>query len=360
MQPKRAWNNQREYYACGDGTTIEPLRKTTSVENLNRRKTAPDSCIIYAKDKKTHALVLRTNVSSTKYNRCMETFFGGPDGIRTLTLPRTARSVEGSVFCGTASLRSMALNDGLRMIRYGSDAFRDCQLERMTLPGTLERIDVLDLSGCQRLREIYVADGCRADLASVRLPISAIVGPVPETTVGNSRVWDLRRLKRVIIPNGTKKIGNHWFWGSGVESVEIPASVAEICTSAFHGCRKLKKLVFGGPAAENRLKTIRTGAFRGCSALRGATLPDGLEEIGRWAFAESGLESIATPPSVRKIRPGAFSQCRRLRTVALNEGLETLDGEIEGLYLWAGIFEESLVEDVRLPSTLRQIGRGAF
>ena len=63
---------------------------------------------------------------------------------------------------------------------------------------------------------------------------------------------------------------------------------------------------------------------------------------------------------MRKIRPGAFSQCRRLRTVALNEGLETLDGEIEGLYLWAGIFEESLVEDVRLPSTLRQIGRGAF
>ena len=72
------------------------------------------------------------------------------------------------------------------------------------------------------------------------------------------------------------------------------------------------------------------------------------------------MESIAAPQSVRRIHPGAFSQCKRLRTVALNEGLEVLDGEGEDRYLWAGIFEQSLVEDVRLPSTLRCIGRGAF
>ena len=47
-------------------------------------------------------------------------------------------------------------------------------------------------------------------------------------------------MKEIISPEGTEKIGNHWFWGSGIESVTVPASVKEIGADAFYKCKSLK------------------------------------------------------------------------------------------------------------------------
>ena len=60
--------------------------------------------------------------------------------------------------------------------------------------------------------------------------------------VGGVRIWDLRDCKNIVIPEGVKRIGNHWFWGSEVESVEIPASAKEIGADAFCNCKNLKSV----------------------------------------------------------------------------------------------------------------------
>ena len=61
---------------------------------------------------------------------------------------------------------------------------------------------------------------------------------------GGVLVQNLRSVREVIIPDGTEKIGSCWFWGSGVEGVDIPASVVEIWIAAFRRCTKLKKVAF--------------------------------------------------------------------------------------------------------------------
>ena len=61
---------------------------------------------------------------------------------------------------------------------------------------------------------------------------------------GNLRLWDLRVLKDVVIPDGTEEIGNLWFAGSSIESVTIPVSVREIHAGAFCCCRSLAKVMF--------------------------------------------------------------------------------------------------------------------
>ena len=161
-----------------------------------------------------------------------------------------------------------------------------------------------------------------------------------------------------------EKVGHRWFWGSGVERVEIPASVREIGPSAFRGCESLERITFLGTTSQCRsqLKTISAEAFRDCVSLKNIALPEGLEEIGFCAFDGSGLESIATPLSVRMIHQGAFSGCKCLRMAVLNEGLEVLgtdeDPSREGY--WCGVFKLSALESVTLPSTLRKIGRGTF
>ena len=162
-------------------------------------------------------------------------------------------------------------------------------------------------------------------------------------------------LKDVVIPEGIEKIKSKWFTESSLTSITIPASVREIQACAFYSCRSLAKVEF--EQQDCLLKVIGKEAFYGCSSLRIIDLPNGLEEIGLRAFRETGLESIATPPSVRIIRQSAFCKCSNLRTVTLNEGLEVLGtSEYTGEGKpWCGVFQDSAVEDVHLPSTLRCI-----
>ena len=62
--------------------------------------------------------------------------------------------------------------------------------------------------------------------------------------MGSTRVWDLRNLKQVVIPEGIERIGNQWFWGSDIESIEIPATAKEIGADAFYNCKNLKSVTF--------------------------------------------------------------------------------------------------------------------
>ena len=82
-------------------------------------------------------------------------------------------------------------------------------------------------------------EGCEASLLNTRVMESVIVGPPPETMAGSMRVWDLRNVKYVVFPEGLERIGNHWFWGSEIESVVVPASVKEIEMTAFRNCKAL-------------------------------------------------------------------------------------------------------------------------
>lgn len=110
------------------------------------------------------------------------------------------------------------------------------------------------------------------------------------------------------------------------------------------------------------LKRIEYSAFEGCAHLKEVQFPAGLETIGRWCFYESGLEKAVLPSSVKNVCVRAFSNCKNLRTVRLNEGLEVLgakevlfEQEVEG-----GVFLESALESVTIPSTLKVIETNTF
>lgn len=78
------------------------------------------------------------------------------------------------------------------------------------------------------------------------------------TMVGDISLWELRKLKDVIIPDGVQKIGEQWFMNSGIESVAISASVELIEKEAFCRCPRLQRVEF---AEESRLNVIGTGVF---------------------------------------------------------------------------------------------------
>ena len=120
------------------------------------------------------------------------------------------------------------------------------------------------------------------------------------------------------------------FWGSSVESVVLPST----------------------------LKRIEHGAFCFCKELKSISLPERLEFIGRNCFNQSGLEFIELPSSLRTILRSAFAECKRLKTVKFDEGLEVLGADDKEPQ--SGVFQESAVEDVRLPHTLKRIEHNVF
>lgn len=179
------------------------------------------------------------------------------------------------------------------------------------------------------------------------------------------------------LDNGRRLCGV--FEGSAVEYVELPVTLKRIEYGAFMSCKSLmqirlperveyiSKLCFFQSALESvqlspALRVIDTKAFRECENLKSVVYPRQLEKIGVEAFYRSGLENVVLPPSLRVIAQGAFAKCKSLRTVVLNEGLEILgtDEQTKEGALCYGVFEESAVERVQFPSTLRRIEYCAF
>lgn len=83
--------------------------------------------------------------------------------------------------------------------------------------------------------------------------------------VDQTPLWDLRALKRVVIPAGVERIGSYWFSCSYIEYVEIPASVFEIGVEAFSGCQALRSVCV---AKGSLLERVEALAFWGAGVAR--------------------------------------------------------------------------------------------
>ena len=381
----RGWEDGRAAYACADGVEAripdrgpgeEDQVRPGRAEGAARACPASRNAIVYRPGRGDTGS-LRLFVAGTELDRGVSAVVRVAARTKTMTFPGTTREARNSAFSGVyeelRALRSVVLNEGLEALggcsdgdsdpRYG--VFTDTQLRQVALPATLRQLGDRVFSHCRRLCRVVLrgqapgADGeavLPAALEKVgsymfyKCPLiravwvesssvadclrrddscdSVAVLPGRQTVLGDAPLWELRGQKRVVVPEGAQRIGTEWFKNSEVESVEIPASVAEIGDQAFYGCEGLRKVTF---AQDSRLK-----------------------RLGAESFCGSGIEDITIPRSVSEIRPHAFGDCRGLRAVAFEEGsgLETLQTEV--------FADCCSLAEVVLPDSLGDIGRAAF
>ena len=140
-------------------------------------------------------------------------------------------------------------------------------------------------------------------------------------------------MKHIALPDKLEYIGEYCFRESGLEFISLPPTLKIIGKNAFYLCENLRNVKF----SEN------------------------LEKIGMYAFFGSGLENAELPASLRTVSQAAFAKCKSLKTVKFSEGLEVLGtDELKDGELYYGVFHESSVEHVELPSTLKRIEYYAF
>lgn len=135
-------------------------------------------------------------------------------------------------------------------------------------------------------------------------------------------------IKEVIFEEGNKiaTIGSDAFQGcSQLKSIELPATITSVPMNLCLGCSQLEQVNFLG-----NITSIQQSAFNGCSALKNFTFPTTLTSIGASAFYNSGLTGA----------------------IELPEGLTTI-----GTSAFAGA---NAITSIKLPSTVATIGNAAF
>lgn len=147
-----------------------------------------------------------------------------------------------------------------------------------------------------------------------------------------------------------------------VTHVTLPDSVKRVASYACGGSyanRSLESIDFGAG-----LEEIGYGAFLACSSLAHADLPESVTSIGGAAFCRTALASVRLPSSLRRLGKGAFSGMQSLTTFE-QEGENAVTSVREGVLFSADgstllAFPAGRGGGYEVPSGTGRIAYGAF
>lgn len=133
-----------------------------------------------------------------------------------------------------------------------------------------------------------------------------------------------------------------------LEVVEIPDGVSEIGIFAFADCVNLEMVTLS-----DGIKEIEMGAFYNCQNLKDIKLPEKLEIIRNDAFLNcKSLNEIKIPNRVKIIEEGTFSECSSLKDLQLSNNITEIKEKA---------FNNCInLKSVYLPDSIKTIGSAAF
>lgn len=314
-------------------------------------------------------------------------------GLKSITLPDGLEVIGKNAFSGTANLKRVTLPDSLEVIE--ESAFRSGGLTEIVIPDSVTTIGQYAFSGCRSLLSVTLGKGVKKiekgafeecttlfevyNLSDLEItPGSADNGGVgyyakyvfdsSSGTAGNIETtpdgyvfynddgeyslidYDAEKTELVL----PEKFKGHDYSldilfknNKNLEKIIIPDSIASLPADIFNGCINLKEVVLPGS-----LTAIPDRAFYGCNALTKITPGEAISEIGKEAFAFSGVEELEFGDALKNIGDQAFSYCGSLRYVDLGDGVESIG---------AGAFKQcKMLNKIIIPVSVKTIGIEAF
>lgn len=145
-----------------------------------------------------------------------------------------------------------------------------------------------------------------------------------------------------------KRIGARAFYGCrNITCVTIPDNVEFIDSSAFRWCVNLSNI-----GISSNVKRIGPDCFRNCTNLRNFHIPNNLQVISPGAFRASGLMTLVLPEGLKEVGAYAFEGCKALAAVQFPKSLKSI-GKEAFANCWA-------LSVVSLYDQMRSVGEGAF
>lgn len=254
--------------------------------------------------------------------------------LESIIVPEGVLSIGEGVFCGCSSLQEITIPQTVTAI--GERAFEYCrQLESIMLPYNVKSIGEGAFYGCDSLESLNIPNGvmsigCGAFTGCSRLGTGIVAVDGCVLTVNGECPTS------VVIPEGIRLIADGAFdHCDNVISMKIPRSLA-IGEYAFGGCSSLLEFkvhpdnnVFACNAGvlytKSKKRLLRCPRGRGGEFV----VPEFVEEIGAWAFADcKNLTSIRMPVGLKEIGDLACCDCDNLSMVTIPTGSEFYGNEI--------------------------------
>ena len=151
------------------------------------------------------------------------------------------------------------------------------------------------------------------------------------------------------IPAGVTAIGFGAFANAtNLTSVNIPASVQTIETSAFQSCSALTSITI-----PDGVTTISGGVFANCRSLSSINLPESITSIEENAFGYcESLTSFTVPSGVTSIPKDDFSNCMSLADIKLHDKITTIGPK--------AFYYCSSLKQITIPASVTRIYERAF
>ncbi len=228
------------------------------------------------------------------------TFLGG-----TVVIPE-------QIAYGGETYTVTALND---------NAFRDTDIESITLPSTITSWGSNIFYDCESLTDVNLPDNM--------------------TILPGGCFWNCENLETVEIPSGITEFGSQCFRGcSNLKSIELPSALTTIGTYCFYDCISLEAIVIPTGVTE-----LPASVFQNCESLVSVELPSGITGLGNSCFdycpslasiqltSEGGggtptpfslTETNELPSELTTLGNKCFRKCSSLTTIELPSGVTEL------------------------------------
>lgn len=223
--------------------------------------------------------------------------------LSTLIIPDSVLKIDARAFGKCSSLLSIVIPQSVTSI--GAAAFLNCSsLNSITIPHSVTLIEPSVFKGCTALTSIEVDKHNK--VYDSRDNCNAIIETRTNTLVAGCT--------NTIITSNIKEIGEGAFSGqSSLQTIDLPNSIETIGRYAFANCTGLKKVII-----PSSVKRIGEGAFHTCISLSTITIPDLVTVIEDDTFSScSSLQSFVIGPKVKKLGFCAFSWCKSLTSLLI-------------------------------------------
>ena len=300
--------------------------------------------------------------------------FWGCAALEDLTLCEGIENIWTGAFEGCAALKELTLPGTIRGIN--KDAFSDCAaLEALHVPAHLEFLDPEAFINCTSLAAVTADPANPFLIAENNVLYSGDKGAMILYPAGKPET-------SFTLPDETYSIeGRFAFYGSPLTELNInhagyiaPGAVSIsgiskltkakdnndfviIDNVLYNDCGEFLLGYPGGLTAEiftvpEKVWNIEANAFRNNQHLKKVVLPEGVTQIMSRAFQNSVVEDVNIPSTVSLLDEGIFIDCANLKAAAVPEGVTVLP-----YATFAGCYS---LETVTLPQSLLEIGDFAF
>ena len=316
--------------------------KDLSIVNGNAAFSFADGCL-YNSDKTKLYFMLPTRARESysmpsTVTDIAEYAFWGCNNVKTIALSSNLKKIPDYAFTNCKSLTGITIPYSVRSI--GIMAFADCvNLETVMIPATVETIHDTAFNGCPKL--FISAD--KGTAAYKYYQIWKLINPAEYEDTGNTEpdtpddsdtpkedeedkepqpdngnvlgsTYVVGNSAFVFMDNSAPSVyGNEEADVSGNESsdAEEPKTDGVLAGTDLQKGTAVPKyrIAFGSIVADQAFYNSREAA--------GYQIPDGIVEIGEFAFARSNLTTADIPRGVTTIGYGAFYHCDYLREVKI-------------------------------------------